>query len=118
MLECFHYNTFTTEEALNEWKITPEVIDTSNTFTLKTLFNKKHTNCFGLNELTLNGSYSIKGNSCFYVAVIYSGNGKMTCNGKDFDYTQGDEIFISAVISEITFTSNSSSKILLCYPPN
>jgi len=118
MLECFHYNTYTQEEALSEWKITPEVLDTSDQFTLKTLFNKKHTNCFGLNELLLNGSYTIKGNACFYVAVIYSGDGILTCNGTDYKYTQGDEIFISAAISEITFKSKSASKILLCYPPN
>ncbi len=118
MLECFHYDTFTIEEALNEWKITPEVISSSNEFTLKTLFNEKHTNCFGLNELTLNGKHTIKGNSCFYVAVIYSGNGTIICNEKEYEYKQGDEIFISAAISEIMFSSENASKILLCYPPN
>ena len=118
MLECFHYDTFSLEEALKNWKITPEVLDNSNGFTLRTLFNKKHTNCFGLNELLLDGSYTIVGNSCFYVAVIYSGNGIMRCNNKEYEYTQGDEIFISAAISEITFISKSSSKVLLCYPPN
>ena len=75
------------------------------------------TNCFGVNELLLNGSYTIKGNSSFYVAVIYSGEGTLTCNGKNYDFIQGDEIFISAAISETIFSSNSPSKILLCYPP-
>jgi mannose-6-phosphate isomerase len=41
----------------------------------------------------------------------------MSCNGKEYEYTQGDEIFISAAISEITFISKTPSKILLCYPP-
>jgi len=118
MLECFHYNTYSLEEALNKWKIPPEVIDSSDTFTFKTLFNEKHTNCFGLNELLLDGNCTIKGNACFYVAVIYSGEGIITCNGTDYEYTQGDEIFISAAISEITYTSKRASKILLCYPPN
>ena len=118
MLECFHYDTYTTEEALDAWKISPEVVDSADEFTLKTLFNEKHTNCFGLNELLLDGNYTIKGNSCCYVAVIYSGAGTMNCNGKEYEFTQGDEIFISAAISEITFTSNSPSKILLCYPPS
>ena len=118
MLECFHYDTYTLDEALSNWKITPEVLDSSSEFTFKTLFNKKHTNCFGLNELLLEGSYTIPNNESFYVAVIYSGDGVMVCNGKEYEYTQGDEIFISAAISEITFTSKSSSKILLCYPPS
>ena len=118
MLECFHYDTYTLEEALQHWKITPEVLDSSDEFTLKTLFNEKHTNCFGLSELLLDGNYTIKGNSCFYVAVIYSGDGVMRCNGKEYPYTQGDEIFISAAISEITLSATSPSKILLCYPPS
>ena len=110
--------TYTLDEALQEWKIQPEVIDSSNEFTLRTLFNKKHTNCFGLSELLLSGSHTIKGNASFYVAVIYSGSGTMTCNDSEYDYSQGDEIFISAAISEITFNSKIASKILLCYPPN
>ena len=117
MLECFHYDTYTEEEMFKQWKITPEVLDSSDDFTFKTLFNETHTNCFGVNELLLNGSYTIKGNSSFYVAVIYSGEGTLTCNGKNYDFVQGDEIFISAAISETIFSSNSPSKILLCYPP-
>ncbi len=118
MLECFHYDTHTMEEALSKWKITPEVLDCSNDYTLKTLFNKKHTHCFGLNELLLEGKHTIKGNGGFYVAVIYYGSGMIICNEKEYQYTQGDEIFISAAISKIDFVANSSSKILLCYPPN
>ncbi len=118
MLECFHYDTYTEEEALNKWKISPEVVDASTEFTLKTLFNESHTNCFGLNELILNGEYTIKSNSCFYVAVIYTGEVKLICNEKEYEFAQGDEIFISAAISSIKFVSKSPSKILLCYPPS
>lgn len=117
MLECFHYDTYTTDEALQNWKITPEIIDRTREYTLRTLFNEKHTTCFGLNELLLNGSYTIQGNSSFYVAVIYSGDGIMACNGEVYEYSQGDEIFISAAIDEITLTSKRESKVLLCYPP-
>lgn len=118
MLDCFHYDTFTLEEAMSTWKITPEVLDESDEYTFKTLFNKKHTNCFGLSELLLDGAYSIKGNAGFFVAVIYAGDGIIQCNGTSYSYKQGDEIFISAAIPELTFVSESSSKILLCYPPS
>jgi mannose-6-phosphate isomerase len=118
MLECFHYDTYTLDEALQEWKIEPEVVENDKGFTLRTLFNTKHTNCFGLNELLLDGSYTMKANGSFYVAVIYSGEGTMSCNGQEVDYSQGDEVFISAAISELRFVSKTESKILLCYPPN
>jgi len=117
MLSCFHYNTFSLDEALNNWKIKPKIVEQSDGFTLKTLFNETHTSCFGLNELLLNGSYTIKGNSSFYVIVIYSGDGSINCNGKEYEYSQGDELFISAAISEIEICSKTDSKILLCYPP-
>jgi len=118
MLECFHYDTYSMEEALQRWKIIPEVIDHSAEFTLKTLFNDKHTHCFGLNELLLHGHYTLKGNSSFYVMVIYAGSGTLHCNGKDFAYAQGDELFISAAIPAISLTSKTESKILICYPPS
>jgi mannose-6-phosphate isomerase len=118
MLECFHYDTYTIDEALDKWKITPEVIDSSDGHTMRTLFNEKHTNCFGLSELILDGSHTLHNNGGFYVAVIYSGEGIITCHGKDYNYAQGDEIFISAAIPELTFSSASPSKILICYPPS
>lgn len=118
MLECFHYDTYSMEEALERWKITPEVIDHATEYTLKTLFNEKHTHCFGLNELLLDGSYTLKGTTSFYVVVIYTGSGTIHCNGKEYPYTQGDELFISAAISSISLSSTTASKILLCYPPS
>lgn len=118
MLDCFHYDTYTEEEALENWKITPEVISKSAESTYRTLFNEKHTNCFGLNELLLNGQYTVMGNGSFFVAVIYSGEGIIECNGEKYSYSQGDKIFLSAAIEEIAFISNNPSKILLCYPPS
>lgn len=118
MLECFHYNNYTEEEALKQWKIFPEVVDAHSDAILKTLFNASHTSCFGLDELTLDGSYSIKTGTSCYVVVIYSGSGTLLCNDQEYDYTQGDEIFISASISKVIFTSIVESKILLCHPPS
>jgi len=117
MLACFHYDTYSYEEALNAWKVSPEIIDKSDEFRLYSIFDSKHTNCFGVKELELNGEFELKGNGSFYVAVIYSGEGTMFCNGKEYSYTQGDEIFFSAAIERVTFKSIIESKILLCYPP-
>ena len=118
MLECFHYDTYSYNEVLEKWKVKPEILDSGKEFTLKTIFNEKHTNCFGLGELDLNGSYTLKGNGCFFVAVIYSGEGVIICGNKEYSFVQGDEIFLSAAIDTITFKTQIKSKILLCYPPN
>lgn len=117
MLDCFHYDTYSYEDAIAKWKISPETIAESSQFTLKTIFNEKHTDCFALSELKLNGSYQLAENGSFYVAVIYSGEGMLLCEGKEYEFKQGDEIFFSAAIGAVTFKSNSDSKILLCYPP-
>lgn len=118
MLECFHYDFYSYEEAMKLWKIEPKVIDNSNEHSLRSIFNETHTDCFGLKELLLNGEFTMKGNGIFYVAVIYSGEGSIDCNGKEYSFEQGDEIFLSAAIEEVTFKSKIESKILLCYPPN
>lgn len=121
MLECFHYDTYSYEEALDAWKVKPQIIDSSDAFELRSIFNETHTNCFGLKELDLlknDCAYSVKANGSFYAAVIYYGDGVLICNGKEYSYNQGDEFFISAAIDEILFKSKTKSKVLLCYPPN
>ena len=118
MLDCFHYDTYSYDDAIKEWKVEPELIDSGNGFTLRSIFNEKHTNCFGLSELDLNGEYTLKQNGSFFVAVVYSGQGVIICGDKEYSFTQGDEIFLSAAINAITFKSQIESKILLCYPPN
>jgi len=70
MLECFHYDTYTLEEALGAWKITPEVLESSDEYTFRTLFNEKHTNCFGLNELLLEGSYTYRNDASFMLLLF------------------------------------------------
>jgi mannose-6-phosphate isomerase len=117
MLKCFHYDCCSFEEATKKWKITPQIIESSNSYTFKTIFNRKHTDCFGLNELDLNGEYILKDNGSFYVGVIYSGEGTITCGGEEYDFFQGDEIFFSAAIGTITWRSIKPTKVLLCYPP-
>ena len=117
MLDCFHYDGCSYEEALKRWKVSPKTIDKSDTHTLNTIFNETHTDCFGLSELDLNGSHTIKANGSFFVAVIYFGEGTIVCGGKEYSFAQGDEIFFSAAIDQVEFRSTIESKILLCYPP-
>lgn len=117
MLKCFHYDGCSFEEASKRWKITPEVIASNDNYSLRTIFNEKHTDCFGLNELDLDGEYILNGNGTFFVAVIYSGEGTMNCGGIESDFSQGDEIFFSAAIESIRFNTIKPSKILICYPP-
>lgn len=119
MLDCFHYDGCSYEEALRRWKVTPHAVDSSETHTLKSIFNETHTDCFGLSELELstNAEHTLKANGSFFVAVIYYGEGTIICGGKEYSFSQGDEIFFSAAIEEVNFKSNIETKILLCYPP-
>ncbi len=118
MLKCFHYDGCSFAEAERKWKISPEIIETSGDFILKTIINSSHTDCFSLKELDIDGVMTLEGNGSFFVGVIYSGDGTIRCNGKDYNYSQGDEIFFSAAIESITFRSDAATKILLCYPPS
>ena len=117
MLKCFHFDCCSFEEAAKRWKITPQTIESSDSYTRKTIFNRKHTDCFGLNELDLNGEYTMEGNSSFFVGVICSGEGTITCGGEECSFSQGDEIFFPAAIESISWKTTKPAKILLCYPP-
>jgi len=117
MLKCFHYDGCSFEEATERWKITPKTLESTDAYTLKTIFNKLHTDCFGLNELNLNGEFILKGNGSFFVGVIYSGEVDITCGGQNYSFSQGDEIFFPAAIETITWKTTKPAKVLLCYPP-
>ena len=117
MMKCFHFDSCSFEEAMKRWKITPQIMQSSNSFTLKTIFNRKHSDCFGLNELDLNGEFILKDNGTFYEGVIYYGGSTITCGGEEYDFFQGDERFFSASVRTITWRYIKPSKILLCYPP-
>jgi mannose-6-phosphate isomerase len=117
MLKCFHYDGCSFGEATRKWKITPEVINASREFTLKSVFNKTHTDCFALKELDLDGEITIQGNGDFFVGVVFSGECKIISEGVETIFSQGDEVFFPAAINTITLKSLVPSKILLCYPP-
>lgn len=117
MLDCFHYDPCSYEEALKRWKIIPQVLEKGEGYQLSTIFNETHTDCFGVSKLDLSGRYVHKGNGSFYVAVIYSGKGWIQYDGQEYEYEQGDEIFFSAAMDGVEFNSNIDSTILLCYPP-
>ena len=118
MLDCFHYDCYSYEEALQKWKVTPETIDASDSYSFRSIFNKTHTDCFGLSELILNGEYSLQRNGSFYVVVVYEGKGSISYQGTNYPFKQGDEFFLSAALEEVVFKSTEASKLLLCYPPS
>jgi len=117
MLHCFHYDGCSFEEASKRWKVSPKTMELTADYSLKTIFNEQHTDCFGLNELDLKGAYEMNGNGTFFVAVIYSGEGTMTCGGQDYPFAQGDAIFCSAALKTIKWNATTPAKVLLCYPP-
>ncbi len=118
MLDCFHYDSSSFEEASEKWKVKPKVIDAGEEYSLNSIFTREHTDCFGLKELDLDGEYELRGNGTFFVGVVYNGEGVMICGGEEFPFEQGDEIFFSAAIESVIFKSKTKSKILLCYPPS
>jgi mannose-6-phosphate isomerase len=118
MLQCFHYDGCSYGKAVRQWKVEPEVLESSDNYTLKTIFNEKHTDCFALRELELNGQFRQDGNGDFFVAVVYTGKGTITCNGREFLFARGEEIFFPAQIKQIMWNAEKPAKILLCYPPH
>ena len=117
MLKCFHYDGCSFEEAKQMWKITPQIIEATEEFTLKSIFSRKHTDCFSVRELDLNGEIMLDGNGDFFVGVVYLGEGTVYFMNDEINYSQGDELFFPAAIRSIRLKSSLPSKVLLCYPP-
>jgi mannose-6-phosphate isomerase len=79
--------------------------------------SEKHTDCFAVKELDLDGEISLNGNGDFFVGVVYSGEGAILFDDGEIQYSQGDELFFPAGIDHVKWKSSLPSKVLLCYPP-
>lgn len=117
MFKCFHYNGNSFKEAERRWRVTPGVAEKAKDFVLRSIIGKNETDCFSMNELRLDGEVTINGNGSFFVCVICSGEGSIYCNGKNYNFSRGDEIFFPGAINEISIRSVKKSEMLLCYPP-
>lgn len=113
MFECFHYVRHSFDGLLDEFKLTPRVIEDNGVFRLTSLIDYSDTPCFALNRLDVFGDTVItrEAKPCAYVVI--SGEGKI-CGQS---VKQSESLFVPAACEEIGFEPSGSLSVLECLPP-
>jgi len=107
-MEIFDFTPRTREQLLDQCYLVPLACDAS----LDTLIERNDVHYFGLQKLSLQGSYCLKNHETICRAGIVI-NGNMTLNGLSLQ--AGDTFFLPAAISEYYFIG--SGEIILALPP-
>ncbi len=131
MFECFHYETFSEEEARKRWFIPAKVLEEEGKNHRIRLVGYEETPCFCMDMMEIKDVMSLKQNGCSAVYVL-EGSGKLlleerndvqeaTGNEKVWqeEVKQGDQFFLPAGIQELKWKAEDGSclKLIQCFGP-
>lgn len=115
MFECFHYDNFTPDEVLSNYKLEPTVAEENEDYKLTTHISYERTPIFSLKRLDVFKSYTREKAERPSSLSVIDGNGKITFEGGEIDIVKGDCIFIPKETVSFTVTGNVS--LIECLPP-
>ena len=116
MFDCFKYEGLALQEVLDRWKIKPNVLRKEAGGAEISVLSHKHTPFFAIKRLEISGQLSVPPEDSFYVAVVLSGQGKLTWRGGEANIGQSDEFFIPAATQELRWVGDNLT-VIACYPP-
>lgn len=115
LLGAYVYDGCTYEENLNRWRIPRIVFREGEWGNESIVIGPKQTSFFSFSELTVNGKTApIRCTGFPQVAIVLSGEGKLTWDGGEMDIKQADEIFFPYNIPDFKVTGEI--KLILCNP--
>ncbi|NQX59791.1 type I phosphomannose isomerase catalytic subunit [Paenibacillus qinlingensis] len=127
LFDCFHYDDYSEEDMLRQWRKEPQLIHASVDAEESILIGEDATRLFGMNRLRVRTTYSPKEHKTFIIAIVVSGAGVITTGddgnvGKECrvqSIAQGDFLFIPASVGKVTWTAlvDSELEVVLCFPP-
>jgi mannose-6-phosphate isomerase len=119
MLDCFHYEFYSYEDARSRWKKTPVLLAENGGGKEYILIGKDSTDRFRMHTIEVNGDFVVQSSEGFGIAIVIAGAGTVAWADGKMDINQSDEIFIPAGVNALSWSSDGSGtlKVVLCYPP-
>ncbi|NOU93674.1 mannose-6-phosphate isomerase [Paenibacillus sp. LMG 31456] len=119
MLDCFHYESHSYEDARSKWKKDPVLLSENEGGKELVLIGKESTDRFRMHTIEVTGSFVTEGSGVFGIAIVISGSGTVSWADGEMQINQSDEIFMPAGLNTLSWNSNGADKlkVVLCYPP-
>lgn len=115
-LTMFDYTPISETQIRDRFFCNPEPIAEQGGSVESVLIDAKRTPCFRLNRLHVEGSYS-KTSDSFYIAIVTSGEGRVTSEGATIDLKEGSRFFVPARTGEVVFESDGEMDVVIALPP-
>ena len=116
MFDCFSYNTFDEADIVNNFCITPKVIDDEHT----ELIGYEDTPCFRMEKQTIRHICVMKSEPVFYCLYILSGRGNLEFDQKQIEIKAHDQFFVPLKSEEYLLSAYNETEdlvILKIYGP-
>jgi mannose-6-phosphate isomerase len=120
MFDCFHYEACSLEEIASRYRLQPKLLERTESWEEYSLIAYEDTPYFGLKSIRIHGSYRLRQQDGFSVAVVASGEGSLIWDGGRLDVRQGEQIFLPAGLMELRCENRSADTplhLLRCLSP-
>ncbi|TVY09040.1 type I phosphomannose isomerase catalytic subunit [Paenibacillus cremeus] len=120
MFDCFRYDTYTLEDVLAQFRLSPRTIQESEEYTERSLISYATTPYFALTSLDIRSSCTIRQEDGFSILVVAQGAGSLAWGKECLQVTQGDQLFLPAGVTELQCEriGDEPLQLLRCFPPS
>ncbi|MGG3561586.1 type I phosphomannose isomerase catalytic subunit [Neobacillus rhizosphaerae] len=106
MFDIFRYETFTRDETLENWQVSPVILEESEDHREIELIGYKQTPYFRMTQVEVQNMVDIQGDGVFSGLYILSGEASIVTGEEVQIVKQGDQLFIPANVSHFSIVNN------------
>jgi mannose-6-phosphate isomerase len=118
-LKIFDFTELTVENAMRDYRVTPEVLEDNEDYTLQRLIGNRQTSCFEILKMMVRKTCSTLLDNRFYVGVCLNGKGILQAGNERMRVTRSSRFFIPAAIKDLQIQLDESSEemeMIVCLP--
>jgi mannose-6-phosphate isomerase len=118
-LKIFDFTELTVKNAMRDYRVTPEVLEDNENYSLQRLIGNRQTPCFEILKMIVRKTCSALLDERFYVGVCLNGKGILQARDEHMRVTRSSRFFIPAAVEELQIQLDSSPEemeMILCLP--
>ena len=118
-LECFDYTGRPLDETLARVRCEPTLIEETEGYEFKEAIGPQHTDCFGVQLLTVDARCEFQANAAFWLGIVTLGGGELAWEGGVRVVQRGSVFLVPAAVPSLRLTPmhDSDLEITVCLPP-
>ncbi len=115
-VSMFDFQRRSVETIRKELFLVPEALPIDGAGERVSLFDRRYTNCFRAEKITVRGEAGVRQKG-FRVLIVTQGSGSLLAGGKTCELKQYDRILIPAATEEIRFRTEEKLEMVAALPP-